>query len=168
MPDVAANNVSNVPDTLSFLLGRWRIVRQLSDQRNNLDATFIGTVSVTLSDRVGIEDARYEEHGTLQVGTQVSEAWRELSCRRTGQGSVETFLPSGALLVELDLRFGACCGEHRCGDDTYRLALRVVGPDQLAECWHVRGPCKAYEARATLTRLAPGAADVPVSASRRA
>jgi hypothetical protein len=143
-----------ITDTLDFLLGRWEIVRFLSDYANERAAVFRGTLEVSSHTGAG-EEAIYREAGLLRLGAQFSEAQRSLACRRAHRGAVTTFLPSGDPFIELDLTSGRCEAEHLCGGDRYRLSYHVLGPSRIEERWQVIGPAKGYEASATLTRLPP-------------
>lgn len=141
-----------IADTLDFLLGRWEIVRFLTDHANERTGVFRGTVEVSFHPGTA-DDVSYREVGLLRLGTQLSKAQRSLACRRAPRGAVTTFLPAGDPFIELDLTSGSCDAEHRCGDDLYRLAFYLLSPDCIEESWQVSGPTKAYEASATLTRL---------------
>lgn len=142
-------------DTLAFLTGRWQVTRVLVDHGGSPIGVFRGDLAVTVPEAAPSADRRalYREAGVLQLGAHHGEASRWLSCRCTDHGSLDTYLPSGTFFFELDLRTGRCEAEHPCGNDTYRITVRVASPDEIEERWHVTGPHKAYEAVATLTRL---------------
>lgn len=143
-----------IADTLDFLLGRWKIVRFLTDHANQQTGVFRGTVEVS-SHPTAADEASYREAGLLQLATQLSDAHRSLACQRRAWGAVTTFLPAGNPFIEIDLTSGSCEAEHGCDKDLYRLAFRLLSPNCIEERWQVSGPSKAYEASAKLTRLPP-------------
>lgn len=145
---------TDVDDTLAFLIGTWSLERTLDDRRTGRLGSFTGTAVVAPVDRDGgsaLEQARYEETGTLRLGTYEGPARRELVLARAG-GGVQVLFSDGRPFFHLELRAGRCRAEHPCRADLYEIGFELGGPDLIRERWRVRGPSKAYEALTTWRR----------------
>ncbi len=150
-----------VHDTLSFLLGQWRVSRTIEDHLGDVDGSFRGTATWTEVPGTGTEwggpgrgvVARYEEAGDLTLGERILPAQRNLEYRGVGEGAVMVYFSDGRPFADLDLRGGAWASTHLCGADTYETATAVLGADLVEERWRVRGPAKDYDAVTILRRV---------------
>jgi hypothetical protein len=145
-----------VADTLAFLTGSWRLVRQIEDHRAATVGSFAGSaVWLPRHRRCGVAD--YEEVGELRYGAYRGPAKRRLTYVGSPDGAVAIEFVDGRPFVGLDLRAGGWRSEHRCGEDRYQIATTVVSSTVVRERWQVRGPSKDYEAVTTLVRTrSPG------------
>jgi hypothetical protein len=147
-----------IVDTLSFLLGQWRLERAFTDQRSRTEGRFEGSVTIagTPSGR-GAEfgpRAHYEEVGTIRFGSYEGAASRSLELVRLESAVVMLYFTDGKPFVDLDLRSGTWRSTHPCGEDDYEILTDVRSTDELEERWRVRGPTEDYDAVAILRRLA--------------
>ena len=166
----------HVEDTLEFLLGRWSVVRTLTDHRAGLEGRFEGRADVRegdpdVSDRPGCGGrvalstggearwATYEEVGRFRLARHDGVARRHLRYRNRPDASLLVEFADGRPLLVVDLRDGHWSACHDCGPDRYDLSFVVRSPETFEEHWHVRGPSKDYEARALFVRdVRPAAA----------
>lgn len=143
-----------VPDTLTFLAGTWRLDRSIEDHRTGTRGTFAGHARLELPGPGGDpRRGRYEEQGHLRFGAHTGPAGRQLDYRGRLDGVVLVHFLDGRPFVELDLRQGECRRVHRCGADRYEITTAVHGAQGLEERWRVRGPEKDYAAVTTWTRV---------------
>lgn len=146
-----------IPDTLSFLLGRWSVHRSITDHRSGNRGWFAGSGTfVMVETEVGdsrARRARYHETGALGFGAHTGPASRRLEYVRAGDGTVTINFADGRPFVDLDLRSGHWRSVHPCGEDRYETATTVRSPDLVEERWIVRGPTKSYDALTSLTRV---------------
>ena len=137
-----------VSDTLGFLSGGWHVERALHDHRSGVAGHFTGSAwAAPWPDGPGLS---YAESGELQFGGHAGPARRSLDLLPQAGGAVEVRFADGRFFYLLDLRSGWWEAEHRCGNDHYLLAHRVLSADLLEERWRARGPAKDYQA---ITRL---------------
>ena len=148
----AAGKISEVEigDTLGFLLGRWELERAFEDDRAGGDGIFSGTATVAVP--AGSGHARWDERGTVHVGTLDGDAERHLLLVDRPGSLVEVLFADGRPYVDLDLASGSWHAVHLCGDDRYEITTTVRTDDELEERWAVTGPSKAYRARTVLRR----------------
>lgn len=146
----------DVADTLTFLLGTWKLERSIEDHRSGEHGWFFGTATLeTWPSGCGgcVSRGRYEEVGELRFGGYAGVATRRLEYRRLEGGAVTVHFEDGRPFVDLDLRPGRWCGFHECGKDRYELTTVVRSSAVLEETWRVRGPRKHYDAVTTLARV---------------
>lgn len=152
-----------IADTLSFLLGEWRLDRRLEDHLSGTSGVFAGQATLAMvtggtgpasaEQARHAEQARYEESGELTLGPHRGLATRSLLYVRRDDSRVLLQFTSGLPFVDLDLRAGTWQSVHDCGEDRYEIRTVVAAPDVVREHWRVRGPRKDYEASTTLTRI---------------
>lgn len=151
--------MTEVADTLDFLLGGWAVERTLTDYRSGLRGLFHGTADLRVplpgSGPACPGHARYEEAGLLRFGGYQGTAVRRLDLLRLPDAAVAINFTDGRKFVDCDLRSGSWSAEHRCGKDRYELTFSVRSPDVFDEHWRVLGPAKDYTAWTTLRRLQP-------------
>lgn len=142
-----------VADTLTFLLGAWRLDRSIEDHRSGTRGTFSGHATLMQPDARADPRASYEERGQLRFGAHAGEARRCLDYRGQEGGVVLVHFCDGRPFVELDLRQGSCRRVHPCGTDRYEITTVVRSETTVEERWRVRGPEKDYAAVTAWTRL---------------
>ncbi len=140
-----------VPDTLAFLAGTWRLHRALTDHRSGLTGSLAGTATFAAVPGEPRE-LHYLEQGELRFGAHQGPASRSLMWLGLPGGAAEVRFPDGRLYCVVDLRAGGWEADHPCGRDLYHVTYRVLSDDQVEERWLVRGPAKYYQATAILTR----------------
>ncbi len=147
-------------DTLTFLLGAWRLDRTIVDHRAGSSGSFVGEASLVDGRGAGgsgpPERAHYEEAGELRIGAYRGPARRSLAYVRLDNGSVLLCFGDGRPFIDLDLSTGACQRVHDCGEDRYEIEVSVRSGDVIEERWRVQGPRKDYEAVTTLSRRIAG------------
>lgn len=145
-----------IRSTLDFLVGTWKVDREIEDHRSRTPGSFRGTATVVAVEpgqhRSGERRAHYDEAGQLYFGTHSAPAARRLEYV-TGDGDlVQVRFADGRPFIDLDLRSGKWQAIHQCGADRYELTTIVRSPGVVEEHWHVQGPAKDYDAVTTLTR----------------
>jgi hypothetical protein len=147
-----------ISDTFGFLLGTWGLSRSYTDRRDGTRGTFQGQAVLAVTQlsgaAAGLERARYDETGHLQLGHYRNPASRSLEYRRRADGTVMLYRAGGQPFIELDLTDGAWQASHPCGADQHEISTVVRSRDIVEEHWRVRGPEKDYTAVATLRRIA--------------
>jgi hypothetical protein len=139
-----------VDDLASFLRGSWRIDRDILDGGGMVVGRFTGVGTFEVDAAVpGL--LRYQEQGTLQLGTHGSPASRRLGYHVAG-GRAEVVFADGRPFHDLDLRAGSHDAEHVCGQDLYRGRFEVVSDHSWGHEWSVIGPRKDHLIRTTLDR----------------
>jgi hypothetical protein len=135
-------------DTLTLLLGRWRVERRVVDRLVGDETVFTGTAVVEAAGVDPDRPASYVEEGEVVRGSHRASASRRLTYHPRTDGS----LADGRHFVDLDLRAGAWEARHPCAPDDYLVETRVLSPTSFIERWTVRGPAKSYDAETTYTR----------------
>lgn len=131
-----------------FLRGKWRVVRELDDQRNRQSGKAIGRATFS----------PHEDHASLvcREVLDVSFAGRRWCAYHD---SIWTIL--NANVVRYVANDGFACALERistscrletiydciCGDDHYRAALEITSETSWRMDWQVNGPRKAYSIR---------------------
>jgi hypothetical protein len=148
--------------TGDFLRGCWRAERVITDFRSGTTGSFSGTAVFTPEpgDPTEAVPARapvpaplvYREEGELTFGGHRGPASRNLLYLPATDGSATVLFADGRPFFTLNLRPGVCVAEHPCGDDSYQVTVRVLGPDTYTESWRVTGPGKDYLMTTTHTR----------------
>ncbi len=146
--DVAGPQVS---DLVGFLLGGWRLDREILDASGRgLDGHFSGAARFTSDDHApGL--LRYAEHGTLWLGSNRGPASRHLTYHVAGARARVTF-DDGRYFHDLDLREGVWQVEHPCGPDRYYGRFEVDDAHRWRHQWTVHGPHKHHIIRTVLAR----------------
>jgi hypothetical protein len=162
-----------VADTLTFLIGRWTIVRSIVDHRSGTPGTFEGSAALvalsTPDSGAGVTQARYEESGQLHFGSYTGSARRCFDYVRYNGTGVMISFADGRPFVDLDLTRGIWRSIHRCGEDLHEIVTAVRSDAVLEERWRVRGPLTNYDATTTFTRVSessPPSASASASALR--
>jgi hypothetical protein len=142
-------------DTLEFVRGRWLVERDLIDFRTGQRGWFRGVARCAeLAAGQRTPGALgYVEEGELRFGSYRGPASRSLLLLPGPGGSAGVRFADGRPFYRLDLRSGTCTAEHPCGQDSYLVTVRVLGPDVYREHWRVTGPGKDYAMTTTLTRM---------------
>lgn len=140
-----------IPDTLAFLAGNWRLHRSLTDHRSGVSGVFTGTASFA---PVPGEQGRlrYREQGELRFGQHTGPAWRELLWLAAPAGTADVRFADGRPFYQADFRTGRWQATHDCGSDVYQVTYHVLDAGQLTERWRARGPGKHYVSVTTLVR----------------
>lgn len=140
-----------VSDLAAFLLGNWRVEREVFDaSRRGLTGAYSGTAAFTFDEHVaGL--LRYVEHGTLRLGSHRGPAFRRLSFQVDGACAQVAF-DDGRYFHDLDLREGRWEVEHPCGDDRYSGRFDVDHAHRWRQQWTVNGPEKRQFIRTVLER----------------
>jgi hypothetical protein len=141
-------SVHPVHDLAAFLVGTWRIHREIVPGRGVDGGSFDGTATLS-PDASGA--LRYEERGTARIGGHVGAASRRLIYHVAGPRARVRF-DDGRHFHDLDLTSGTWEVEHPCAADVYRGTFTVTGPDAWLQRWSVSGPTEAYELRTSLVR----------------
>jgi hypothetical protein len=152
-----------VPDTLDYLLGSWRVERRIEDRLSSLTGLFAGSATVTAApgppdDPKPSTEAPlvyYSEVGTLRWDGHDIPSGRILVVTPSESGRAVLRFPDGRHFVDIDLRYGGCDARHVCGDDVYVIELTVHSQCLYEESWRVRGPRKDYAANAIHERAIP-------------
>ena len=145
-------------DTLSLVLGEWRLERVLHDRLTGTGGRFEGTAIVHPADHEsGVvndsDSAIYEERGRIEFGAHQGPSHRTLKFKRLESGAVAVRFADDRPFFELDLRAARCEALHPCGPDDYELSFELKSPDLIIESWAVRGPTKDYEAETVWRRV---------------
>lgn len=120
-------------------VGEWRVRRKIVDHLATTTATFAGQATIT--------PTRFEECGTLTLGSNVLNAARTYRLRFTRR-SISVAFPDGAEFIVMRARPSQTV-QHRCGADFYTGRFFFIDEHTWAEAWQVVGPRKRY---ASLTR----------------
>lgn len=156
-------------ETLDFLLGRWSVVRTVTDYRADVEGRFEGWADVRertpqvpgrqgrgrqmgRSEADQARRATYEEVGRFHLARYEGAAQRHLCYRRRPDASLLVEFTDGRPFVVVDLRVGYWLARHDCGPDEYDITFLVRSSDAFEEHWRVHGPSKDYEARAAFVR----------------
>ena len=140
------------------MAGRWRAERLITDYRSGITGVFIGTASFTrLGDPADPGALAYREDGELVYGRHRGPASRSLLYLPAANGAMAVQFADGRDFYALDLRSGTCQAEHPCGQDSYYVTVRLLGPDAYTEHWRVTGRGKDYLMTTTLTRIGTAA-----------
>ncbi len=127
-------------DPLSYLAGRWAIVRRIQDRRSGLCGVFTGTAQVQ-PEAFG---RSYREEGEMRLGAHRGQAFREYRFLQCLDGRAAITHPDGSPFIDLDLTRGRWATEHWCAPDRYRVVYAVLGADCFLVRWRVTGPAKTY------------------------
>jgi hypothetical protein len=156
-PSVKYFGLVEVPDTLRFLLGTWRVQRLIDDHRSGDRGSFEGTAAMVLEtsgrDALSDECALYSEVGELRWGSYSGAATRLLRYVGSSNERVAVNFADGRPFTDLDLSSGFWSGEHLCRSDRYEFETLVRSSQLIEERWRVSGPAKNYDVVTTLTRL---------------
>jgi len=152
-----------VPDTVGYLLGSWRVERRIEDRLSSLTGLFVGSATVTGApgppdDPKPSTEAPlvyYREVGTLRWDAHDIPSGRILVVIPSEFGGAVLRFPDGRHFVDIDLRYGWSDARHVCGDDVYVIDLTVHSQCLYEESWRVRGPHKDYTAHAIHERAIP-------------
>ena len=144
----------NASETISYLLGSWRVRRALVDQRSGETSSFEGVATFSLNPAPTGDAVRFEEIGEMAVGPYRGEASRRLDYRAKDERTLLVAFCDGRHFIDLDLARGHSSDVHRCGADRYEITTIARSPELLEERWRVRGPRKDYVALTTFQRLA--------------
>jgi Family of unknown function (DUF6314) len=131
---------ANLRAVISFLAGRWTVLRRVTDLERGIEGGFEGVAEIG-------SDGLWVETGRLRFGAYDGEARRVL---RVVDGAVE--FEDGRPFHPLDLSGGACAVEHLCGEDRYAGEYVVVGPDELRVVWLVTGPRRRQQIESVYRR----------------
>jgi hypothetical protein len=139
-----------VDDLAGFLRGSWLIDRDIRACGRTTVGRFTGIGTFAVDAAVpGL--LRYQEQGTLQLGTYEAPASRRLGYHVAG-GRAEVVFADGRPFHDLDLRAGSHAAEHACGADLYRGRFEVVSAHSWCHEWAVTGPRKDHLIRTTFDR----------------
>jgi hypothetical protein len=140
-----------VSDLAGFLLGSWRLDRELLDAwPRGRTGHFTGVARFARdADVPGL--LRYVEHGTLRLGSHRGPASRRLTYHVEGAWARVAFA-DGRHFHDLDLRVGVWEVEHPCGDDRYHGRFEVDDAHRWRQQWTVTGPRKQQSIRTVLER----------------
>lgn len=144
-----------VPDLRSFLTGRWRIARRISDARLGIAGRLTGYATFTPSS----DGLIHEEMGELRFGGYRGSATRRYQLMIGHASACEVRHADGSLFHHLDLASGRAEILHRCGCDIYQGHYRVLHGDRFAVTWQVKGPRKQYRLSTVHVRFGGGGAD---------
>jgi hypothetical protein len=149
-----------VSDLAGFLLGGWRLDREVLDAsqtQRGRTGHFSGVARFTRdADVPGL--LRYAEQGTMRLGSHRGPASRRLTYHVDGAWARVAF-DDGRPFHDLDLREGVWEVEHPCGDDRYYGRFEVDDAHRWRQQWTVDGPRKQQFIRTVLERAevdAPG------------
>ena len=151
----AQSGAVEIRSTIDFLVGTWKVDREIEDHRSRTHGSFHGTATVVAAEpgqRPGERRACYVEAGQLRFGAHRAPASRRLEYVRGDGDLVQVRFADGRPFIDLDLRSGQWQAVHQCGADRYELTTTVLSAGVIAERWHVQGPAKDYDAVTTLTR----------------
>jgi hypothetical protein len=140
-----------VNDLASFLLGSWRLDREVLDaSRGELTGRFEGVARFTLDDHApGL--LRYVEQGTLRLGSHRGPAARRLTYH-VDDACARVRFDDGRYFHDLDLREGVWEVEHPCGEDRYDGRFEVDDAHRWRQQWTVNGPHKHHSIHTVLER----------------
>jgi hypothetical protein len=145
--------LADFPDLQSYLLGDWRLSRQLTDRAAGTTGQFDGAVSFTLDDG-GL--LHFESGMLMWAGQGHVPATRQLSWHPTSSPwAADICFDDGRPFHHLDLSSGADRPVHDCQPDVYRGLFQLFGPDEWTYQWEVAGPRKDLLLASHLIR-APG------------
>lgn len=138
----SARALADFPDLQSFLLGEWRLSRQLADRAAGTTGQLDGTVSFTLDDG----GLLHLESGVLRwAGQDHVPATRQLSWYpASSPWAADICFDDGRPFHHLDLSSGADQPVHDCQPDVYRGEFQLLGPDEWSYQWEVTGPRKDF------------------------
>ncbi|APU15636.1 hypothetical protein UA75_18530 [Actinoalloteichus sp. GBA129-24] len=138
-----------VADLPAYLLGRWRLEREILDVTGSRLGSVTGIAEVLdHDDRLG-----YTEQGELVLATYRGPVSRRLDYRLTGPGRAEVHFDHGGFFHEVDLRDGRWSTRHPCRDDDYQGCYHVVDEDRWRQRWTVTGPRKDHAIVTEFRRL---------------
>lgn len=128
-----------IADLRSFLSGRWRIDRTITDRLRSISGKLIGE-GCFLPDG---HNLLYREHGKLSFGAYQGSP--EQSYRyefRDGPARARVSFFDGRAFHDLDLSDGRAAVSHVCGPDIYHGCFVAMGDDYWQSAWEVAGPRK--------------------------
>ncbi|MHA1598648.1 MAG: DUF6314 family protein [Alphaproteobacteria bacterium] len=138
MNELFADGAWPVDDIRSFMIGTWSLTRTINDLRQNMPGAMQGGATIATGD----DDYHYREQGELCFGDYRETVHRTYRYSFPGPGIAEVCFDDGRPFYRLDLGNGFCKVQHVCGDDIYRGAFRVDGPDAWRSNWFISGPNK--------------------------
>lgn len=139
-----------VPNLALFLAGPWRIARRVHDQRLGATGRLTGVATFTPASG----GLRYEEQGTLILGTYRGETSRSYGFTITGPASAEVRFDDGRPFHHLDLSCGLADVAHDCAPDHYRGRYRTNGQDGWRLTWRIHRPRKRMSIATCYSRRA--------------
>lgn len=128
-----------------FLLGEWRVEREIEDRLGDQDGAFVGSAEFSGT----APELTYRECGTLTLAVATVRAERTYLWRCTHQGA-EVFHANGDLFHSFTLADPSA--HHICGADTYEGAYRFESDTHWHLTWRVSGPRKDYTSTTTYLR----------------
>ena len=136
-------------DAFSFLLGEWRVEREVSGE-----ARMEGWLTIR---EIGAGEAEYRERVSVTTAAgAVFAGSQRYVVRRLDDGFVLCFAEAGAVFEEVRFAAGGdgvlrAEARHLCGEDWYRSAFEV-GPGRQFRIRHaVSGPRKQYVSETTFS-----------------
>lgn len=152
-PDPGSAAVGLATSTASFLLGEWKMARDIRDYRTGQSGVFRGMARFVPAPRESAGPLlSYREDGQLTFAGHRGPAERHLYLVERPDGTADVRFADGRAFYQLDLLAGHCQAEHRCGADEYLVRVRVLTVDSFTETWRVTGPAKDYEMTTTYVR----------------
>jgi hypothetical protein len=138
-----------VPNLKAFLLGSWKLERNLVDHDRATTGRLVGAASFSPCGR----GLLYEERGTLTFGAhrgQAEQTYIYEFIEDDARASVR--FRDGRAFHQLDLSGGRDHVCHACGADLYDGAFTALSASAWQSDWKVTGPRKNYELATTYTR----------------
>lgn len=138
MIDTRPSLLSAVTELRSFLVGAWRLQREMRDRRLGQTGTLHGAAEF-VADGGGL---LYRERGALTINCHTGMATRAYRYRFSESHCAEVCFEDGRPFHKIDLSRGIWEAEHCCGDDFYCGSFRVLAPDAWEAIWRIEGPRK--------------------------
>jgi Family of unknown function (DUF6314) len=126
-------------DLASYLVGPWRTVRRITDQRSGATGRPKGEATFTPTPR----GLHYDEWGTLVHGSFRGETTRSYWFVFSRHPAIaDVLFDDGRPFHTLDLSSGVADLEHDCGSDRYRGRCRSLDRSSWTLVWKIEGPRK--------------------------
>ena len=133
----------------SFLVGGWRVEREIDDHRAGRTAQFEGEAVFTSADRA----LDYLETGHLSIDRQIHEASQRYHWTFPAYDCADVLFSDGRPFHSIALTWHSADTVHHCAPDDYAGLYRFDTPTQWYLTWRVTGPRKNYTSHSLYTRL---------------
>ncbi len=133
----------------AYLIGDWRIEREIEDRRPNRPQSFAGRASFTGE---GEDVLLYREDGTLHIGDTAIHASQSHRWHFV-EAHADVSFADGRPFHQVKLDGHHADALHDCPPDLYRVSYHFQTQDCWRQQWHVTGPRKDYTLESVFTRL---------------
>jgi hypothetical protein len=131
-----------VDDVGSYLLGTWRVSRDIEGEQAP-SAGFFGGTATFVFDGTAVQ---WIEQGELEIVGNRGTAGRLLRVvvDPTRRFAADVYYDDGRYFHPIDISAGVSTFSYDCAPDFYRGQLTVESPDEWRLAWDIEGPTKRY------------------------